>query len=861
MATIREALALALDHHLAGRVVEADTLYGRILEVDPENAAALHLHGVLCAQTGRLTDAVALLRLAVRHGPAAPDHHVNLANALRALGRTAEAIDAYQGALALAPQRVDAGFGLAACLDAVGRREESAVAYGALLAHAPTHAEGWNNLGLVLRALGRAPEAVKPLTEAVRLTPLDARTQTNLAMTLDRAGDAEGAMAGYARALTLDPAFASVLTGLARCRLRVGEAAAAERLKSWSLRLRPDSPDVHAALARLRADRPALADAHLRRLLALTPADAEAWNARGLFARRVGRARDALPAFRRAVILRPDLGGGRINLALTQRDLGQPERAIAEARVAAALTPDVSAVLNNLALVCESLDQPSAAAALMARALRLTPMDADGWAYRGAMLRRAGRISSGLDACNRALALAPALVGGLANRAVIRQDLGNLDAAIADNRRAVVAAPDRADLHSNLLLSLQYSPRVTAAALLAEHRLWDDRHGRPHAPRAGWRHPNRPDPERRLRVGYVSADFGYHPIGYFLAPLLPAHDRAAVEIFCYNAKPREDGMTRRLIAGADHWRSIHGLDDAAAAGLIAADGIDILIDLAGHTANNRLPLFARKPAPVQATWAGYVGTTGLSAMDALIACPRQMPPGSDASVVERVIRLPDDYVCVLPREDAPAVGPPPCDGAGHVTFGCFNNRTKLSEPTLALWVRLLNRLPTARLLLKTHQFDDAGVRTKLLAAIVGLGGDPTRVELSGTARHADLPGWYNRIDVALDPFPYSGGLTTLEALWMGVPVVTLGGGDRFCARHSVAHLTAAGLSELIAADADAYLDIAAGLAQDRAALAALRAGLRDRMAASPLCDGPRFARHLEESYRALWRGWIQSTHS
>ncbi len=357
----------------------------------------------------------------------------------------------------------------------------------------------------------------------------------------------------------------------------------------------------------------------------------------------------------------------------------------------------------------------------------------------------------------------------------------------------------------------------------------------------------------------MSADFGYHPIGYFLAPVLPAHDRTAVEVFCYSAKPREDGMTRRLRAGADQWRSLCGVDDAAAAAMIAADGIDLLIDLAGHTAGNRLPLFARKPAPVQASWAGYIGTTGLSAMDALIACPRHMPPGSEAEAVERVIRLPDDYVCVLPREHAPEVGPLPALDAGFVTFGCFNNRTKLSDATLALWTRLLARLPDARLLLKTHQFDDARVRADLLAAFAAAGGDAERVILSGSARHFDMPGWYNRIDVALDPFPYSGGLTTLEALWMGVPVVTLGGGDRFCARHSVGHLTAAGLPDLIAADQDAYLDIAAGLAADRDALAALRGSLRGRMAASPLCDGPRFAHHLEAAYRDLWRGWCAAS--
>jgi len=854
MVTVREALGIALEHHLAGRIAEADTLYARILEADADNADALHLHGVLCAQTGRLDRAVALLRQAVHNNPAIPDYHVNLANALRAAGQAGEAIDAHRQALALAPDRADAGFGLALALDTVGRRDESVTVYRALVHRHPAHAQAWNNLGLALRGLGRLEEAAEALTKAGLRAPLDGSAHANLGFTLTRLDRGQAAERAFRRALSVEPAFVPVWTGLAERRLATGDASSAERLYRRAARLQPDTPAAQAALARLFRDRPALAEAQFRRVLALFPDDVDGWNERGLADRRSRRAAWAVVAFRRAARLQPALGGVRSNLAVAQRDLGQPDAALVQARAAAALDPGGADVLNNLALVTESLDRPNEAAVLMRRVLRLAPDDAEAWAYRAVLLRRSGRIADGLGACGRALALAPSLTGGLLNRAVILQDLGHVEAAVAGNRRAVAVAPDRPDLHSNLLLSLQYSEAVDPATLLAEHRLWDERHGG-RARASGRRHPNRPDPGRRLRIGYVSADFGYHPVGYFLAPLLPAHDRGAVEVFGYNAKAREDGMTRRLRAGCDHWRSLHGMDDAAAAALIAADGIDVLVDLAGHTGGNRLTLFARKPAPVQVTWAGYVGTTGLSAMDALIACPRQMPPGSDGTATERVMRLPDDYVCVLPREQAPQVGPLPALDKGFVTFGCFNNRVKLSGATLALWGKLLARLPQARLLLKTHQFDDAEVRAGLLTEFAEAGGDPARVDLSGSARHFDMPGWYGRVDVALDPFPYSGGLTTLEALWMGVPVVTLGGGDRFCARHSVAHLTAAGLPSLIAADAEAYLGIAAGLAGDLPALSTLRAGLRDRMAASPLCDGPRFARHLEAAFRDLWRGW------
>ena len=789
MATVEEALTLALDHHMAGRFAEADILYGRILDADADNPHALHLHGVLCAQTGRLEAAVPLLRRAVRQAPSIPDFQVNLANAHRACGQTADAAEAYRRAVLLAPER----------------------------------AEAWKGLGLSLASLGGVGAAVGALSRAGRLTPMDADVQVGLGRLLDRIGQGDRGAAAFARALAVEPASRPALEGLAGARQGGGDPAAALRL--------------------------------YQRLVDLCPEDAEAWVEQGLRLRRAARHADSADAFRRAAALRPAQVEAHGDLALALRDLGRPDEALRHARAAVALAPERPDALYNLAAALETLDRPGEAVTALRRVVRAVPDDAEAWSFLGGMLRRSGRIAAGRDACDRALALAPALLNALVNRAIVVQDFGAVEDGVRHNRRAAALAPNRADLHSNLLLSLQYSDRVGPADLLAEHRAWDARHGRPWTPPPGWRHPNAPDPERRLRIGYVSADFGYHPVGYFLAPVLPAHDRAAVEVFCYSAKPREDGMTRRLRAAADHWRSILGMDDAAAAALVAADGIDILVDLAGHTSGNRLPLFARKPAPVQATWAGYVGTTGLSAMDALIACPRHMPPGSDGTAVERVVRLPDDYVCALPREQAPEVGPLPALGNGFVTFGCFNNRIKLSGPVLALWARLLDRVPTARLLLKTHQFDDAAVRAGLLAEFAALGGDPARVDLSGSAPHFDFPAWYNRIDVALDPFPYSGGLTTLEALWMGVPVVTLGGGDRFCARHSVGHLTAAGLPDLIAPSRDAYLDIAAGLAADLPALAALRAGLRGRMAASPLCDGPRFARTLEAAYRDLWRGW------
>jgi predicted O-linked N-acetylglucosamine transferase (SPINDLY family) len=335
--------------------------------------------------------------------------------------------------------------------------------------------------------------------------------------------------------------------------------------------------------------------------------------------------------------------------------------------------------------------------------------------------------------------------------------------------------------------------------------------------------------------------------------VLPHHDRDAVEVHCYSDRARPDRHTRFLRAAADRWTDCAGLDDAALTRRIGADAIDILIDLAGHTGANRLPVFARRPAPVQATWAGYVGTTGLAAMDFLIADRHHVPPGCEGDHAETVIRLPDAYVCYAPPDDAPAVSPPPCLGSGTVTFGSFNNLAKINDQVLALWAALLRNRPMRRLRLQSPALTDPATRARVRGRLGRHGVVPDQIVLEGATAPAAMLAAYGEIDIALDPFPYSGGLTTLEALWMGVPVVTLAG-ERFCSRHSTAHLTVAGHPELVTHEPAAYLALAEALAEDPDRLCRLRGRLRGDLAASPLCDGIRFTRGLEAAYRTMWDG-------
>lgn len=347
-----------------------------------------------------------------------------------------------------------------------------------------------------------------------------------------------------------------------------------------------------------------------------------------------------------------------------------------------------------------------------------------------------------------------------------------------------------------------------------------------------------------------------HPVAYFIGAILLNHDRRGFEIFCYSTGHVKNSMTENLKKLTDHWREIRQLDDDAAAELIVRDRIDVLVDLSGHTRGNRLLVFARKPAPVQMTYLGYPDTTGLDTIEYRITDEHADPPGiSDEHSTETLLRMAGGFLAYQAAANAPAVGPLPSEASGSITFGSFNNLAKLSDETIALWARVLHAVPQSRLVLKARVFSDAGTRALIHERLVGAGYPPARFELLGESPDmvAQLSA-YAQIDIALDPTPYNGTTTTCEALWMGVPVVTLTG-DRHSGRVGTSILHAAGLPGLIAADEDDYVRIAVGLAEKRAGLASLRARLRTVLARSPLLKHRRMTRELEQAYREAWQKW------
>jgi protein O-GlcNAc transferase len=430
--------------------------------------------------------------------------------------------------------------------------------------------------------------------------------------------------------------------------------------------------------------------------------------------------------------------------------------------------------------------------------------------------------------------------------------LGRPQEAAAAFERAVALDPEYSIAHSNLLYSLNFRSDISAAELFAAHLRWDECHGRKLRHWDDFKDISR-DPERRLRVGYVSAHFYWHGSMQCREPLLAAHDHDKFEVFYYADVSRPDAVSERLRGYADHWIDIHGWSMQAVDARVRADRIDLLIDLSGHHTGNRLEVFARKPAPVQLGFV-YPNTTGLSAIDYRIVDTITDPPGAEAFCSERLIRLPRCFLSYQSHLEVGAIMPPPARQSGQVTFGSFNILAKVTQEVIALWARVLHAVHGSRLFLKAPALADLAPRRRLLTAFAIQGIDPGRIRLES---HTASPGHfacYGEIDIALDPFPFNGAVTSCDTIWMGVPLVSLRG-DRHVARVGASLLTAIGLPELIAETPEDYVSIAAGLAGNLDRLAELRAGMRERMRASALGDGVGFARAIENAYRTVWRQW------
>jgi predicted O-linked N-acetylglucosamine transferase (SPINDLY family) len=611
-----------------------------------------------------------------------------------------------------------------------------------------------------------------------------------------------------------------------------------------------------AAYELQRQDRLGDAERVYREILLRDPHCAAAWRGLGIVQHMSARHEDAIDSLKKAVALEPDSVGFRSNLAALLGSVGRHEEAATLLERTLEANPNFLEGWSNLAVACEKQSKYEQAAGACRECLRIRPEYAPAYAHLGRLLERQGKLVAAATSSDAALRLEPDRQDALRLSAHLHSELGDLPAVLHNLRRLKELLPDSSAVHSSLVYNLHYDDQLGPQELFDEHLAWARRHADPLRPL--WRpHDNDRSPGRRLRVGYVSPDLREHTVTRFISAAIEHHDREQFEVICYSNSPREDATSHRLKAAATQWRHIDGLNDDRAAQLIRDDKIDILVDLRGHGLHNRLTLFARKPAPVQATMVGYFNGTGMSAMDYRITDQWQDPPGeSEQYHVERLTRLPTGCWCYTADEDAPQVVPPPALARGHVTFGSLNKILKVSPRCAKTWAALLDAVPGSRLLLVAPGVDASDhVRESLVRW-----GIPTdRLIIVGKAApRADYLRRLEQVDICLDPFPFNGITTTCDSLWMGAPVVTLNGRTSV-SRAGRSILSAAGLGELVAQTELEFVQLASNLARDLDRLCELRDEMRQRLRSSSLLNHRAFAGALDAAFRQMWQGFCASS--
>lgn len=744
-----------------------------------------------------------------------------------------------------------------------GRFAQAEASYQGLLKMQPNHADAWHLSGVLAAQQKKYQTAVERIERALALKPHEPVFLGNLGNAYLENGQLGRAIACYQEVLQLRPDETEIASRLNKTcerqldlaieHQRAGRLADAESSYLDVLRGQPERADAWHLLGVIAYQR-GQCDAAIERIaraIELSPQVANFYNSLGSVCQKQRRFSDALTAYHRALELQPTSSETHANLAMTLLAMGQMQSAISSLRTVIALDPVNVAAHILLADALRIMGNDDEATTIALRAVELDPADARAHGQLAVVLRRVGRTTEAIQACRRALELAPGVAGTNNNLAQLLKDQGRLRDALVCYRRAIQLDPADARTHSNLLFSLHYLDAYDARTVFAEHRLWAERHGSRDAARAPMVDRN---PERRLRLGYVSADLKSHSVAFFLEPLLAAHNRRAFEVVCYSNSFTTDTTTARLRALTDAWHDIASLSDEQAHALIASHAIDILVDLSGHTKGNRLPLFTRKPAPVQVTYLGYPDTTGSDAIDYRFTDARADPPGNTEQFhSEQLLRLRDGFLCYQPPQSCPQVGQLPMLQSGRVTFGSFNKLAKVSPTVIGHWADILAAVANSRLLLKSSTLADSGTREHLRQQFHARGIPAERLELIGwtpaTLDHLNL---YGEVDIALDTFPYHGTTTTCEALWMGVPVVTLAG-PVHVSRVGVSLLHTAGLVELIAESPQDYVRKAVELATDSDRLTSLRGTLRARVQASPLTDAQRIVSTIEDAYRCMWR--------
>ena len=659
----------------------------------------------------------------------------------------------YRRVLIIRPDYAEAYGNLGNTLREQGKLAEAEASYRRVLIIRPDYAEAHNDLGNTLREQGRLVEAEASLRQAICLRPDYAEAYSSLGVTLYEQGRFAEAEASYRRVLIIRPDYAEAHNALGVTLREQGKLAEAEASLRQAICLRPGYAEAYSSLGvtLYEQGRFAEAEASLRQAICLKPGYAVAHNNLGKVLREQGRLAEAEASYRQVLIIRPGYAEAHSSLGVTLQEQGRLAEAEASYRQALCLKPDYADAYNNLGVTLQEQGRLAEAEASYRQALCLKPDYAEAYSNLGVTLRDQRRLAEAEASLRQAICLRPSYAEAYNNLGGTLKDQGRLAEAEASYRQALCLKPDYADAYSNLLFALGYAPGHRVSHCFEEACRYGQMAAKKVEMRfSAWQCEPRPE---RLRVGFVSGDLHNHPVGYFLESVLSHTDPSCMELIAYPSGHTMDDLTARIKPYFSAWRSLVGLSDKAAAGLIHAEGIHVLLDCSGHTAKNRLPMFAWKPAPVQASWLGYFATTGLAEMDYLLGDPYVTPAGEEGHFTEEVWRLPETYVCLTPPDITLEVGPLPALSSNSITFGSFNNLAKMNAAVVTLWARVLQAVPHSRLFLKAKQLNDPDARDTTRRRFAACGITPDRLVLEGTSQRAKTLEAHNRVDIILALFP------------------------------------------------------------------------------------------------------------
>ena len=809
-----------LDFFQRGMYQEAESSFRKSLSIIPDRESTLTNLSATLIKLKKYSESEKISRYVLNLNNANHDSWSNLGNALKELKQYDQALASYNKAIGFKSDYVEAWYNRGLLLVELRKYDQALASFDKAISIKSNYVEAWYNRGLLLMELRQYDQALSSYDKVIRLKPDFAEGWCNRGIALKELKQYDQALASYDKATSLKPYFA----------------------EAWSNR--------GGALLELKRFNQALAS--YDKAISLTPDFADAWYNRGVVLLELSQYDQAMDSYDKAISLQSDYVDAWYNRGAVLIELNQYDQAIASYEKAISLKPDFVEAWSSRGVALMQLKQYDQSLTSYDKAISLTPDFAEAWSNRGIALSKLKQYEQALASYDKAVSLKSDYAEAWYNRGNLLTAIGRFSLAEESYREAIRLDSELLKAHSNLLLSLNYVEKCSSQVKLAEAKKFGLKVSKKAQPKfTSWEVPAS---TKKLRIGFVSGDFRNHSVGHFVEGFLEQLDKSQYEIYAFPTTSEVDELTYRIKPYFTKWLPIYGMSDQAAATLIHQKGTHVLIDLSVHTAHNRLAVFSYKPAPVQVSWLGLPMTTGVPEMDYVIGDPHALPKHFENQFTEVIWRLPEIYLCLTAPGLQVEVGSLPATRNKYVTFGSFNNLSKMNDKVVETWSNILKALPNSRLLLKSKQLSDSNICLEVQSRfkLHGVSADRLILKnaLNARADHLDA---YNSIDIALDTFFYPGVTTSAEALWMGVPVLSLKGNNFLsCTAKSIAENVE--LKDWVASDVNDYVNKALQFASDIDGLTHLRSTLRERVLRSPLFDTPRFANNFGE---ALWGMWNQ----